>query len=395
MATTMTRQPDLAQAQAFAMKVLNDVTSIQMGTLQLVGERLGLFETLATTGPATAESFATRAGIDGRYAREWLAAMACHGYIAYDDATAEFSLTPDQAFCLVDQDSPLYLGSMGRLLSASWTNVDLLTDAFKHGGGVPQERFGEEWRCGFELYSRAGFVNHLCQEWIPSMPEVERRLRAGGSVADIGCGNGQALIRLAACYDKAVLAGFDVHAPAIASAKANAEAAGFGERIRFETLDGAGGIPGRYDLITCFDVVHDLPRPVETLRAIRAALAPGGSLFVMEFNFSSDLQENVDHPFGLGAFGERQLLHDDGAGRRRGRYRHLHGGAPVPRVRNRGRLRGGPPDRFPEQPAQPFLRGQGLSGAETARGAWSPRAVSRYRSTRGRAGRRRGGRRGG
>jgi 2-polyprenyl-3-methyl-5-hydroxy-6-metoxy-1,4-benzoquinol methylase len=302
--STATEAPfDTAKAEAFAFKVIGDVTSTAMGTLSTIGDRLGLFQTLAEGGPATSDEFAARAGIQPRYAREWLSGMACHGYVEYDDATERFSLTPEQAACLVDPDSPLSLSGFFRTQVELWGNVDLLTDAFRHGGGVPQDRFGEEFRCGFERFSRAGFVNHLCAEWIPAMPEVERRLRAGGAAADVGCGNGQALLQLARCYDKARLVGFDLHAPAIESARANAAAAGLADRVRFEVLDAGQGIPGRYDLITCFDVVHDMPRPVEGMRAIRDALTPGGSFFVLEFNFSSDLRGNIDHPFGIGAFG--------------------------------------------------------------------------------------------
>ncbi len=95
----------------------------------------------------------------------------------------------------------------------------------------------------------------------------------------------------------------DLHAPAIEAARANAEAAGVGDRIRFEVRDVGEGIPGEYDLITCFDVVHDMPFPRQALPQIRAALAPGGSFFVLEFNFSDELRANIDHPFGLGSFG--------------------------------------------------------------------------------------------
>ncbi|MGH2558478.1 MAG: class I SAM-dependent methyltransferase [Thermomicrobiales bacterium] len=294
---------DLAKAQAFAFKVMGDTTSVLMGPLHLAGERLGLFNVLADGGPATSDVFALRAGIDARYAREWLAAMACFGYVRYDDLSKEFSLTPEQAFVLVNRDSPAYLGSMVHLLLDYWKNVDLLTDVIRSGGGVPQDHFGAEWSCGFERFSRTAFLNNLCQDWIPSMPEVDRRLRAGGTAADIGCGNGQALIELAKGYPEARLVGYDYHAPAIETARANAEAAGVADRVRFEVCDVVKGIPGSYDLITCFDVVHDMPRPVESMRAIRESLTPGGSFFVLEFNLSGDLQENIDHPFGMGAFG--------------------------------------------------------------------------------------------
>jgi 2-polyprenyl-3-methyl-5-hydroxy-6-metoxy-1,4-benzoquinol methylase len=294
---------DLAKAQGLAMKMVGDFTSVIMGTLCTIGDRLGLFDALAASGPVTSEEFATRAGIVERYAREWLAAMATYGYVGYDDATKTFSLSPEQAFCLVNRDSPLYLAGCFGLAPDYWKNLDLLTEAFRQGGGVPQVRFGAEWSCGFQRFSRTWFVNFLNQDWIPAMPEVVRRLEAGGTVADVGCGNGLALIELAKAYPTARLVGFDVHPPAIEAARANAAAAGLGDRIRFEVLDVGEGIPGRYDLITCFDVVHDMPHPRQALRAIRQALTPGGSFFVLEFNFSDDLQENIDHPFGIGAFG--------------------------------------------------------------------------------------------
>ena len=98
---------DLAKAQAFAFKLLGDFTPILVGTLAVVGDRLGLFAKLAEHGPLTDEAFAERAGIHPRYAREWLSAMACHGYVTYDDTTKAFSLPPEHAFSLVDRDSPL------------------------------------------------------------------------------------------------------------------------------------------------------------------------------------------------------------------------------------------------------------------------------------------------
>ncbi|MFN8537000.1 MAG: hypothetical protein U0232_05940 [Thermomicrobiales bacterium] len=73
-----------------------------------------------------------------RYAREWLSAMACHGYLAYDDGTKQFRLPPEHAFVLADPDSPFYLASTFPMLQPYYANLDLLTEAFKTGGGVPQ-----------------------------------------------------------------------------------------------------------------------------------------------------------------------------------------------------------------------------------------------------------------
>jgi SAM-dependent methyltransferase len=184
-----------------------------------------------------------------------------------------------------------------------WANVDRLTEAFRQGGGVGQKHFGADWMCGFERFTRTTFRNNLCQQWIPALPTVDAALRAGGSVADIGCGNGQALLFLAHGYPQAQLIGFDSYAPAIEAANANARAAGLAERVRYEVCDVTQGIPGSYDLLTTFDVVHAMPHPRPALRSIKRALKPGGTYFVLEFNFFGDLQRNIDHPLGIGAFG--------------------------------------------------------------------------------------------
>ncbi len=294
---------DFGKVQTFAFKMIGDITASQMGTLSTVGDRLGLFNILAQNGPSTSAEFAAQAKIHERYAREWLSAMACHGYVSYDDLTGRFSLPPEHAFCLANPDSPFYLTGLLVMAESYWNNLGLLTEAFQTGGGVPQERFGADWRCGFERFSRTAFRNNLAQDWIPAMPQVDAALRAGGSVADVGCGNGQALIFLAQAYPEATLVGYDSYAPAIETANANAKAAGLSDRLRYEVYDAAQGIPGHYDFITTFDVVHDMPRPRPALRQIYEALNPGGTYFVLEFNFWTDLQKNIDHPLGIGAFG--------------------------------------------------------------------------------------------
>jgi 2-polyprenyl-3-methyl-5-hydroxy-6-metoxy-1,4-benzoquinol methylase len=294
---------DMDKVTAFTFKVVGNITAVQMGTLSVIADRLGLYSALAEGGPATIAEFAKRAAINERYAQEWLSAMACHGYVTYDNGTKQFAMTPEQAFVLANPDSPVYLASFGSMGAAMWKNVDLLTEAFKHGGGVPQSEYGDEFWCGFERFTRPGFRNNMVQDWLPAMPQVDAALKAGGSVADIGCGNGQALIYLAQGYPNATLVGYDSYQPAIDAANANARAAGLANRVRFEVCDVTQGIPGQFDLITTFDVVHDMPKPRPAMKAIKNALKPDGTYFVLEFNLFSDLQANIDHPMGIGAFG--------------------------------------------------------------------------------------------
>ena len=41
-------------------------------------------------------------------------------------------------------------------------------------------------------------------------------------------------------------------------------------------------LAGRYDLVTIFESLHDMSRPVDVLRACRRLLAPGGSVLVVD-----------------------------------------------------------------------------------------------------------------
>src|SRR5919201_3713252 len=50
-----------------------------------IGERLGLYGELAEGGPATASQLAIRAGINERYAREWLEQQAATGLLEVDE----------------------------------------------------------------------------------------------------------------------------------------------------------------------------------------------------------------------------------------------------------------------------------------------------------------------
>jgi SAM-dependent methyltransferase len=69
----------------------------------------------------------------------------------------------------------------------------------------------------------------------------------------------------------------------IERATANAASAGLGDRVRFVLADAAAADgAGTYDLVTIFEAVHDLSRPVEVLAAARRLLAPGGTLLVVD-----------------------------------------------------------------------------------------------------------------
>ncbi len=290
-------QLDPQKVEDFVGKVLVDTSATMTTLLAVLGDRLGLFKDLHKNGPATSSELASRTGVQERYAREWLGGMATAGYVLYDPESEIFTLPPEHAPALAEEAGPYFFGGLYQMLPAMADILDELTGVFRDGGGVPFSAYNSNFWDGMERFSNSWFENLLVQEWIPEMPDVESKLEKGAKVADIGCGRGRALIKLASTYPNSEFVGFDIFPPSVERARANAKAAGVEHRIRFEVLDVSDGLPEKFDIITTFDVIHDAPDPLGILRAIRSALNDDGAYVCLDINCSDKLEEN-EGPLG-------------------------------------------------------------------------------------------------
>ncbi len=290
---------DQAKAEAFVGKVLADTTSLAVTVMSSIGDRLGLFKSLARQGPATSEELADRAHVNERYAREWLGAMASAGYLEYDPASRRFTLPPEHVPVLAQEGGPVFFGGVQQEMVGLVGPFNQLLEAFRSGGGVPMEAYDPSAWEGVARFTNGWFENLLVPVWLPAMPDVQAKLEHGARIADVGCGQGRALIKLAQTYPQSRYVGYDNFAPGIEQATANAGAAGVADRVRFEHRDVSEGLPEQYDVITTFDVVHDAVNPRGLLRAIRNGLQPDGRYVCLEINSSDKLEENAGT---LGAF---------------------------------------------------------------------------------------------
>jgi SAM-dependent methyltransferase len=150
---------------------------------------------------------------------------------------------------------------------------------------------------GLERFTSTWFENLLLQQWIPAMPEVKAHLERGCDVADVGCGRGRAVIKLAQAFPRSRYVGYDNFGPTVARATENAREVGVSDRVGFEERDVSKGLPAEFDVITTFDVVHDAVDPLQLLRSIRCALRPGGIYVCLDMNCSDKLEENAN-PLG-------------------------------------------------------------------------------------------------
>lgn len=290
----MTHQPpiDQAKVEAFVGKVLGDTSGAFMTALACIGDRLGLFRDLAANGAATSAELAARTRLNERYVREWLGGMASAGYIQYDPASRRFALPREHAPALAQENGPVFFGGIHQMLPHLTGVLDLVTEAFRNGGGVPQAAYNASLYEGMTRFTNGWFENLLTQTWIPAMPEVQAKLERGARVADVGCGYGRAIVKLAQTFPNSRYFGYDVFGPMIDSASAYAREAGVSDGVSFQELDVSKGLPEKYDVITTFDVVHDSADPLGLLRGIRQALRPDGVYICLDINCSDKLEEN-------------------------------------------------------------------------------------------------------
>lgn len=264
-----------------------------IGALELLsvylGWRLGLYVTLAESGPMTVDEMAAAAGIDGRYAQEWLEQQAVAGILEverHDDTTGElrFTLPPAHAEALAAADSPNHVAPFAPMIVGIAAALPEVVDAYRSGRGVPYERYGADFREGQGAVNRPAFVHEL-RDWLAATGEVHDRLSGEppARVADVGCGQGHSSVAIARAYPKVLVDGIDLDEASIADAGKVSKEAGVADRVTFSVDDAAAlSKSGPYDLVCIFEALHDMARPVDALRQARRALAPGGSVLVAD-----------------------------------------------------------------------------------------------------------------
>ena len=302
MTTTDIAPFDEAKLQTFVGHAVADMGAAISGLLLHIGDRLGLYKAMAGAGPITSSALAQRTGTTERYVREWLGNQAAGGYVVYHPADGTYELPAEQAMVVADEDSPVFLAGAFETIASCYADHDVFVDAFRTGAGVSWHEHDARLFSGIVRLFRPSYAAHLVEEWLPALDGVVEKLRAGASVADVGCGLGASTVIMAQAFERSTFAGFDIHEPSIEAARKAAAQAGVSQRAKFG-IAAAKDLPGEgYDLVCLFDALHDMGDPVGAARRIRQTLAPDGTLLLVEPNAGDALEDNLN-PVGRTYYG--------------------------------------------------------------------------------------------
>jgi SAM-dependent methyltransferase len=259
----------------------------------VVGDRLGLYKALAGK-PQTAQELADATGTDPRYVEEWLRGQAAGGYVGFDAAGGTFSLSEEQAFALTDPDGPVYVPGAFELALGSLKAVPRITEAVRTGAGVGWHEHDGDVFTGCERFFRPGYLANLMPSWLPALDGVEEKLRAGATVADIGCGHGSSTVLMANAFPASTFVGSDYHDGSIDQARQRATEAGVSDRVSFQVASAQTFTGGPYDLVTTFDAIHDMGDPLGAATHVRENLAPDGTWMIVEPFAGDTVAENMN-----------------------------------------------------------------------------------------------------
>lgn len=300
--TTSATPIDAAKAEAFAGEMVGMLNHAFLALLTSVGHQTRLFEVMSALPPATSGRIAEAAGLQERYVREWLAGMVTGGIVEYRPEAGTYRLPPEHAACLTRAAGPDNLAMFTQYVGLCGIVEPKVVEAFRSGGGVPYSEYPRFQQLQAEE-SAMLFDEKLVGTILPLAPGLIEALQTGADVLDLGCGQGHAVNLMAQAFPRSRFTGWDFSEEGIAAARAEASRLNL-TNVRFEVRDLAAldAVDG-YDLVTAFDVVHDLARPDEVLRRVARALRRDGTFLVGDIAASSDLARNREHPLGTLLYG--------------------------------------------------------------------------------------------
>lgn len=277
-----------------ARSVRDIASNFYTSLLVYLGRRLGLYDALAGRGFVTSDQLASSTGLHERWLLEWLRQQTTAGLLDYADG--RFRLSPETHAVLADDEHMVYLGYIFDSIPHRIETVERLPEAFRSGIGLSWDDRGEESMQFTEYTFRNWYRTMLVNAALPKLDGVVERLAQGGKAADVGCGSGVALLEMARAFPLSEFRGYELSKLQLERAASNREAAGITNAHFHDVSVHPLPADASFDLITCFDTLHDMTHPDETAAVIRAAIKPDGAWFIVDIDGGETFEENLERP---------------------------------------------------------------------------------------------------
>jgi 2-polyprenyl-3-methyl-5-hydroxy-6-metoxy-1,4-benzoquinol methylase len=285
---------DQGKLNELVSKFVGDMGASIHGPTILIGEQLGLYKAVASSGQITAADLARKTGTNERMVREWALGQAASGYMNYDSPSGKFSMTPEQAYVLTNEDSPVYIPGVFYSIASLYKDQRKITDAFKSNKGFGWHEHHNDLFIGTKKFFRPGYIANLVSSWLPSLEGVVPKLQAGGRVADVGCGLGASTIIMAKAFPKSTFIGYDYHLESIEWARNDAVTEGVTANTDFEKALAKDYSGKDFDLVTFFDCLHDMGDPTGAAKHVRQSLKPSGTWMIVEPFAKEKVEDNMN-----------------------------------------------------------------------------------------------------
>ena len=282
------------QVGLFAYQVFSKLEGAVTAGMIHLGHRLGLYRALAAEGaPVSTAQLAERTGLHERWVREWAYNQGA-AHIVEVDAEERLALSPVAAAVLADPDHPAY--AMGPFLDlpGRMETLDHLPESFRTGLGQDYDAHGPECAesiaVGFEPWMRA----FLLPDVLPKLDGLVDRLRAGATIADVGCGAGGMVLLLAEAFPASHVVGYDISQHALALARQRQADAGIANAAFHDPRDTPLPDDGSLGFVTTFDCIHDMTDPAMVMGAIRRSLTDDGTWLLVDIKAHDTYAENAE-----------------------------------------------------------------------------------------------------
>lgn len=299
-ATDKNPEFDAAKAEAFAGRFMTALNYASLCLMTSIGHRTGLFDSLQSLPPSTAEEIAARSGLNERYVREWLGAMVTAGVIEVDATSTYYVLPAEHAAFLARSAGADNIGVFAQYIAILGSVEDKIVECFKVGGGVSYADF-PRFHAVMAEDSGQSVISSLESHILPLVPGLSDQLARGIKVLDAGCGSARIINRLGELFPNSRFTGIDFSTEAISSARSEALRKGL-QNVEFIVCDLSNfhetAEPEVFDLITTFDSIHDQGQPLNVLKGIQRALKTDGLYLMQDIRASSYVHNNVGHPLG-------------------------------------------------------------------------------------------------